>query len=382
MTKVSKEYQKQRMSMNLRPPLYIKNKLYLPAHGYNGYYVNLEGQIYSEIVKRNIAQCDNGKGYMISSMHKNNGKRHSKKVHQVVTETFFYYTQPDLVPNHKNFDRADNRVTNLELVTRTENMRHMNKAHVYYGRKTNLKRLTKEEVIQIYFAEGSYSQIAKDFNITTGVVTNVKLKIAYRDVTEDFKDHYKQETTAALLDSLVYRLYKEYLYSDINITELAEKNDLLRTTLGANFRKRNLPTKNADGTFKMSINNNYQAEEDSRIINIWLKDYAFKEKVGIPYLVNKYGRASIYYNQNFKRLNLPIKNSGYVFPIELNEETSQRITTEKAYKIWLNEYLKSDISGKALDRKYNKNDYFNGKFKKMGLPKKDRYGNFKMQLIK
>lgn len=163
MTKVSKEYQKQRMSYNLRPPIMKFNKLFIPIFNYNGYYINMDGDVYSEVVDRILKVHNNGKGYMLAHLVKNNGKSHSKKVHQLVTQTFFYITEENLVPNHKNFNRSDNRVTNLELITPQENMNHRNESIKLSARKTKLKWLTKEEVINIYFANGTYAEIAKDF---------------------------------------------------------------------------------------------------------------------------------------------------------------------------------------------------------------------------
>lgn len=53
--------------------------------------------------------------------------RKSKRVHQIVLETFNPLPKDNkliLEPNHKNFKRHDNRLTNLEWVTKSENIRH------------------------------------------------------------------------------------------------------------------------------------------------------------------------------------------------------------------------------------------------------------------
>lgn len=49
--------------------------------------------------------------------------RHDYYIHRLVAETFLDW-DPTLEVNHKNGKKNDNRVENLELVTRQENMKH------------------------------------------------------------------------------------------------------------------------------------------------------------------------------------------------------------------------------------------------------------------
>ena len=71
-------------------------------------------------------QYDNTHGYLIVSIPID-GKWTNKKVHRLVAQTFI--PNLDNLPqvNHKNCDRADNRVENLEWCTRSYNMKYKEK---------------------------------------------------------------------------------------------------------------------------------------------------------------------------------------------------------------------------------------------------------------
>ena len=67
-------------------------------------------------------------GYYQIVLHKN-GIKKGKSIHSLVAESFLNH-KPNghkLVVNHKNFNREDNRVENLEIITNRENT---NKKHI------------------------------------------------------------------------------------------------------------------------------------------------------------------------------------------------------------------------------------------------------------
>lgn len=82
---------------------------------------------YTQFIKGLILkQYDNGNGYLhvVLSM---NGKTITKKVHRLVAETFI--PNPDNLPevNHKDCNRANNSVENLEFCTRSYNRQYREK---------------------------------------------------------------------------------------------------------------------------------------------------------------------------------------------------------------------------------------------------------------
>lgn len=90
---------------------------------YEHYYVTTDGEVYSWYGKKPVLcmkHHDNGNGYVFVVIY---GKK--LYVHRLMGETFLGLDlNSNLQINHKNKVRDDNRLCNLEIVTRSENMKH------------------------------------------------------------------------------------------------------------------------------------------------------------------------------------------------------------------------------------------------------------------
>lgn len=88
------------------------------------YYVSNEGDIFSKKLRRRLKPTPQSKGYMRVTLS-NNGIRKEKYVHRMVIETFEneFITKDDQI-NHKNKDKRNNKIDNLEIMTLWENIKH------------------------------------------------------------------------------------------------------------------------------------------------------------------------------------------------------------------------------------------------------------------
>lgn len=97
------------------------------------------------------------------------GKTYSRAVHQLVAEAFLEQ-KPGYEVNHINGEKSDNRVDNLEMITRAENMAHAREMGLTAkGEEHGLAKITEVDVLQIRAARKAgkkLKSIAIEFGIS------------------------------------------------------------------------------------------------------------------------------------------------------------------------------------------------------------------------
>lgn len=96
-----------------------------------------------------LKKQDNGCGYLTVNLKYNN-KEKRISVHRLVANSFINNPFNKKYVNHKNFNRKDNRMINLEWVTFQENMDHAAKHGKFNaGEKCHFSKLTNDIIIKI-----------------------------------------------------------------------------------------------------------------------------------------------------------------------------------------------------------------------------------------
>ncbi len=111
-----------------------------------------------------------------------------KTVHRLVAETFI--PNPENLPqvNHKDGNKMNNSVINLEWVSFLENMRHASENGLLKSPKGEINsqsKLTKIEVLEIrrLRKEGwKQGELARKFNVVQGQISNIVNKKSWVDV--------------------------------------------------------------------------------------------------------------------------------------------------------------------------------------------------------
>jgi hypothetical protein len=106
-------------------------------------------------------------GYFeIRLYNRETGKHKDCRVHQLVAKAFIPNPENKPQVNHKDADKQNNRVENLEWVTPQENMTHAHNGLIHYrfGEKHQNTKITEEDV---RFIREHYSFRNKEYNTTT-----------------------------------------------------------------------------------------------------------------------------------------------------------------------------------------------------------------------
>ena len=128
----------------------------------NDYIITKEGQVINKHNNHIVKPQKNGKGYLRVCI----GKK-LMFVHRLVAEKYIPNPENKLQVNHKDGNKLNNNVDNLEWVTNQENRNHavINGLHVC-GSKCSYAKLNENDVI--------YIKLAKKFNVSQQTINDIR----------------------------------------------------------------------------------------------------------------------------------------------------------------------------------------------------------------
>lgn len=123
-----------------------------------------------------ILKPNNSRRYLNVCLCKNK-KRHMQTIHSLVLEAFHCPRPKGLECNHDNGIKTDNKITNLEWVTKKENNIHRIEVLGQKGEKSNYHKLTEKQVKEIrqrYIPrEMGFSKLAKIYHVDKKSILNI-----------------------------------------------------------------------------------------------------------------------------------------------------------------------------------------------------------------
>lgn len=162
----------------------MQKEIWKPVKGYEGFYeISNYGNV-KNVQRGNLRKLLLNKDGYVEILLSKNGSVKSVRVHRLVAEAFI--PNPDKKPevNHKDYNKSNNYIENLEWTTRKENVNHSdlrvrhfkNKCCIYIDcRKTN----TGEHHI-------SYRKNERQFYVQIRT-KNMKIFKGFKDINEAIK---------------------------------------------------------------------------------------------------------------------------------------------------------------------------------------------------
>lgn len=135
------------------------------------YIITEKGEVINRHNNRKVKPQLNGKGYLRVSI----GKK-LEFVHRLVAQTYIPNPDNKLQVNHKDGNKLNNCVENLEWVTNQENRNHAidNDLHIC-GDRCSYAKLTSKQVLEILNDnEHNFTELGKLFNVSRNTIADIK----------------------------------------------------------------------------------------------------------------------------------------------------------------------------------------------------------------
>jgi len=127
---------------------------------------------------------------------KENGKAKRDNIHRLVALHFIPNPNDLAEVNHKDGDKTNNRVENLEWVSREQNIQHgftNGLIKVLKGENAHNCTLTNEQVLFIYNSEIGPRQLSRDLKMPYSKIASIKNGVSWSHITGATKKYYGKE---------------------------------------------------------------------------------------------------------------------------------------------------------------------------------------------
>jgi len=159
---------------------------------FHGYRVQEDGKIWKRDGSGYLSPAYGHKGYQHVGLYFD-GKAHTMTVHRVVTLVFLGKRLDGYEVNHKNGIRDDNRLSNLEYLTKSQNnqLSYDSGRRVVRGTRNANCKHTKEQIVEICerLEKGDYktqAALGRELGIPKHTVNTIAKRRQWTCISKDF----------------------------------------------------------------------------------------------------------------------------------------------------------------------------------------------------
>jgi hypothetical protein len=168
------------------------------------YSATRNGDIYSHYSNRFLKPSSNNNGYLRVCLY-NNNEHQDLLVHRLVAITYILNPENKPCVNHKDRDRTNNNVDNLEWCTHSENNEHSRQ----FTKVDTYRKYSFEEAHQIikYTMDGWRAKdIATALGIPLGGVKQVVFGDSYQDIRREYPWEERPTKSRTISDEIVLKI--------------------------------------------------------------------------------------------------------------------------------------------------------------------------------
>ena len=149
--------------------------MFVPILDFPDYSVSASGKVFSSKTDKILKPSLDNWGYPVVSLS-NGEKKRTAKVHLLVAEAFIGPKPQGLQVNHKDGDKTNNHVDNLEYVTPSENSLHAVRLGLTPKTYPSRQRLSSDQVEVIRALKGQKLQreVAEIFGVSREHVRDIQ----------------------------------------------------------------------------------------------------------------------------------------------------------------------------------------------------------------
>jgi len=159
--------------------------------GFQHYYATEDGRIFSEKRKEiiELKGSVSADGYQVVQLM-NNNKKEKYRVHRIIALTWLSNLRNLEIVNHKDGNKLNNNVNNLEWVTHSENSKHAHMTGLVKTAKRPVCQLDKNGLLINEYA--SVTEAAKLIGASIGQISGVcsGKKLTCKGFVWSYKDEY------------------------------------------------------------------------------------------------------------------------------------------------------------------------------------------------
>lgn len=178
------------------------------------------GEIYNLTKNKYVNQHKINNGYLQVSLHLFN-RSYSYLVHRIILSVFT--NKPidyNMQVNHKDGNKANNKLSNLEWGTQSENLKHAFKNNLVSqtGSKNSCAILDEDKVVQIcelIEKNTPITNIAIMFNVSKWTIDNIYQGISWTHVTCNYKFKYRRHLTPDIVIKICDDIMDGLTYEDL-----------------------------------------------------------------------------------------------------------------------------------------------------------------------